>query len=114
MVGRYPRVGHVPARDDPDLLLAEPGRGRASNTAALYLAVLTNMLRWAVREDHVLIDNPAAEPGEQLGLTRERVSEDVLAFDRAGRAAFLAAAQEHTLALLPDLLRHEPHRAAPE
>ena len=49
------------------------------------------MLRWAVREDHVLVDNPAAALGEQLGLTRERASEDVLAFDRAERTRFLDA-----------------------
>lgn len=94
-----PRVGLIQLRKlrrdtIRELLLAELKAGRASNTVALYLAVITKMLRWAVREDHVLIDNPAAELGEQLGLTRERLSEDVLAFDRIERAAFLAAAQE--------------------
>lgn len=95
-----PAVGHVQLRKLQrgtirDLLLAELDRGRASNTVALYLAVLTKMLRWAVREDHVLADNPAAELGEQLGLTRERASEDVLAFDRAERTRFLDAARAH-------------------
>lgn len=95
------RMGHVQVRHPQrgtirELLAAEMRAKRAPNTVALYLAVLTKMLRWAVREDHVLVDNPAAELGEQLGLTRERVSEDVLAFDRTERAAFLAAAQEHT------------------
>jgi integrase len=94
-----PRIGHVQLRKLQrvtirDLLLAELKAGRASNTVALYLAVITKMLRWALRADHVLIDNPAAELGEQLGLTRERVSEDVLAFDRSERAAFLATAED--------------------
>ena len=96
-----PAIGHVQLRKLQrgtirDLLLAELGQGRASNTVSLYLAVLTKLLRWGVREDHVLIDNPAAELGEQLGLTRERVSEDVLAFDRAERTRFLDAARDHT------------------
>jgi integrase len=102
-----PRVGHIQLRKLQrgmirDLLLAELNAGRASNTVALYLAVITKMLRWAVREDHVLVDNPAAELGQQLGLTRERVSEeDVLAFDRAERTAFLAGAQEHAPLYFP-------------
>jgi integrase len=101
-----PLIGHVQVRKVQRetirrLLLAELDKHRAPNTVALYLAVLTRMLRWAVREDHVRSDNPAAELGEQLGLTRERVSEDVLAFDRAERAAFLAAAREHTPAYFP-------------
>jgi hypothetical protein len=92
-----PRVRHVQLRKLQrgtirDVLLAELKAGRASNTVALYLAVITKMLRWALREDHLLIDNPAAELGELLGLTRERASEDVLAFDRTERAAFLTAA----------------------
>lgn len=74
---------------------------RASNTVSLYLAVLIRMLRWAVREDHALPDNPAAELGEQLGLTRERMSEDVIAFDRTERSAFLAAAREYTSEYFP-------------
>jgi integrase len=95
-----PVVGHVQLRKLQrgtirEALRAELDRGRASNTVALYLAVLTKMLRWAVREDHVLADNPAAELGEHLGLTRERASEDVLAFDRAELTRFLDAARAH-------------------
>jgi integrase len=95
-----PAVGHVQLRKLQrgtirDLLLAELGKDRASNTVSLYLAVLSKCLRWAVREDHVLVDNPAAELGEQLGLTRERASEDVLAFDRVERTRFLDAAHAH-------------------
>src|SRR4030095_11506897 len=79
-----PRIGHVQLRKLQrgtirDLLLAELKAGRASNTVALYLAVITKMLRWALREDHVLIDNPAAELGEQLGITLACVYTDVLA-----------------------------------
>jgi integrase len=95
-----PVIGHIQLRKLQrgtirNLLLAELGAGRASNTVNLYLAVLNKMLRWAVREDHVLVDNPAAELGEQLGLSRERASEDVLAFDRAERTRFLDAVHAH-------------------
>jgi len=101
-----PRVGHVQLRQLQRgriraLLVTELQAGRASNTVALYLAVVTKMLRWAVREDRALPDNPAAELGEQLGLARERASEDVLAFDRPERATFLAAAREHTPEYFP-------------
>ncbi len=101
-----PVVGHVQVRKLQretirGLLLADLAKHRASNTVALHLAVLTKMLRWAVREDHVRSDNPAAELGEQLGLSRERVSEDVLAFDRTQRAAFLATAREHAPVYFP-------------
>jgi integrase len=101
-----PVVGHVQLRKLQrgtirDTLLAELAKDRASNTVALYLAVLTKMLRWAVREDHVLADNPAADLGEQLGLTRERASEDVLAFDRVERTRFLDAAHAHALQYFP-------------
>jgi integrase len=94
------RVGHIQLRKLQRgtiraELVAALTAGRSSNTVALYLAVITKMLGWAVREDHVLRDNPAAELGAHLGLTRERVSEEVLAFDRAERTVFLAAVQEH-------------------
>jgi integrase len=101
-----PAMGHVQLRrlqrgTIRDLLLAELGKDRASNTVSLYLAVLSRCLRWAVREDHVLVDNPAAELGEQLGLTRERASEDVLAFDRVERTRFLDAAHAHARPYFP-------------
>ena len=95
-----PVIGHVQLRRLQRemvraILLTELVKKKAPNTVQLYLAVITKMLRWAVREDHLLTDNPAAELGEQLGLTRERVSEEVLAFDRVERARFLAAARDH-------------------
>jgi len=71
---------------------------RAPKTVMLYLAVLTRMLRWAMREDHALTVNPAAELAGPLGLSRDelRVTEEALAFDRAQLARFLAVAREET------------------
>jgi len=101
-----PLVGHLQLRKLQretvrDLLLAELAKKRAPNTALLYLAVIGKMLKWAVREDRLLTVNVAAELGEHLGLTRERVREDVLAFDRPELTRFLAAAREHALAHFP-------------
>jgi integrase len=84
-----------------DILLGELAKGRASNTVTLWLTTLGNMLRWAIREDQALTVNPVAELGRLLGLTRERVSEDVLAFDRAELDRFLGAARVRAPGYLP-------------
>ena len=68
-----PRIGHVQLRrlqreTIRDILLAELAKKRAPNTVQLYLAVLTKMLGWAVREDRALARNPAEALGELLGL----------------------------------------------
>jgi integrase len=67
---------------------------KAPNTARLYIATLTKMLRHAIRKHHLLADNPAAALAEELGIQREtRVSEEIFAFDRPERDRFLATAR---------------------
>src|SRR5258706_9974106 len=89
------QLGHLQRETVRDLLLAASAQGRAGNTMTLWLTVLGTMLRHALHEDHALTVNPVAGLGRLLGLSRDRVSEELLAFDRIELDRFLAAAREH-------------------
>jgi integrase len=64
---------------------------------AIQLAVLRTMLQHAIVEDLVLTVNPAAGLGKVLGLSRDRLSEDVKALDRAELSRFLETARQVAL-----------------
>ena len=85
-------------------LLGELSAGRAPNTVAIQLAVLRTMLQHAIVEDLVLTVNPAAGLGKILGLSRDRLSEDVKALDRAELVRFLEAARDVAPRYCPLLL----------